>query len=88
MVKEYVKELTSTEVERYCVQITKDARNMFPRPGGKMLLYHADKRFEVKVDNFYRIWIGKLKPDFLIEEGDTVVISKEPPPRTYSISKK
>ena len=87
MVKEYIRKLTPTEAERYYIQITKDARDMFPRPGGKIRLYHKGKPFELKIDKSYRLWIGKLKPDFLIEEGDTVVISREPL-RTYSISKR
>ena len=86
--KEYVRKLTPTEAERYYITITKDARGMFPSPTGKIRLYHEGKPFELKIDKFHRLYLGKIRPHFSMEEGDTVIISKEAPPRTYSISKR
>lgn len=90
LAREYVRKLKPIEAERYYIQITKDARNMFPSRGGKIRVYHKGREFELKIDHHYRIWIGKLRQisDFLLEEGDTIVISREKPPRMYSISKR
>ncbi len=73
----YKRKLKQSESERYYIYISEESSDMFPPQGKKFDVTVGNKRFEVRIDKYRRIWANyfwQLFPSF--KQGDTVVITK------------
>jgi hypothetical protein len=90
MNKIFCKKLTRSELDRHYIRVNKRDRPLFPPAGVPFTAIVGKTRIEMIIDKYDRIYIqyrfwDSLREPLDIEEGDTMVFSKNPD-GTFTIS--